>query len=295
MVAKRKRARGKVVQGKAPHTRLSLLERLFCNVTKSRRAPSESGVKFTISAPRSREGICLLFNSDNKDNPIVDEGKRPDYVALHLSRDGCIVTIIEMKGRTQKGSADSIDQIVTLRDLLVQEARRRLPGSCSKIHIQGIVVCPPNSQVHSKKLNETHERQRLLILPIQHHHAPNLYPYISRRLTKLSEGYKHSAPPPNDRSENINSVEELLLCPRDRHRMEHLASGRATDDESVLFSCRTAESHIDIAASPKHATIRYPPQVREAVESVKEKLEDWGLSCSRLHFQELEGDLVPQP
>ena len=110
--------------------------------------PSESGVKFRISRQTNDAGICLLIHIDDQLFSIIDEGPRPDYLAVYLHGTGCICTIIEMKGRSEKNLKHGLDQISALADRLKSELGKNLPAHF-RIHIQGLLLCPFNSQVPS--------------------------------------------------------------------------------------------------------------------------------------------------
>ena len=82
--------------------RLTFLEKLVARAQSTRQVPAESGVQFAISSKAREDGICLVFLVDDPHAPIVEEGPRPDYLVVHASRNGCVMTIVEMKGREQK-------------------------------------------------------------------------------------------------------------------------------------------------------------------------------------------------
>src|SRR5262249_51785103 len=86
--------------------------------------------------------------------PIVEDGPRPDYLVVHASKDGCILTIVEMKGREQKNIEHGIEQIRAMYRRLRAEMAKCLPGSWRRARIQGVLLMPENAQLNRKKTGE---------------------------------------------------------------------------------------------------------------------------------------------
>ena len=142
--------------------------------------PSESGVKFRITRQENEPGICLLIHIDNQLFPVIEEGvPRPDYLAVYLHGNGCLCTIIDMKGRDQKRLEHGVIQIKELADTLKQEFTKHLPSNF-RLHIQGILLCPFNAQVPNNLIREM-SNSGLTILPAQCNDRAELYPYISKK------------------------------------------------------------------------------------------------------------------
>ncbi|WP_434042135.1 MULTISPECIES: hypothetical protein [Sorangium] len=178
---------------------------VFCAMG-TRSVPPESGVQFQISSKIKSDGICLLFKVDRRHDPLMPAaGVKPDYLAVHVTSERCLCTIIEMKGRDEKNLEHGIDQIKALRDRLLEEAREHLPTAC-KIKFQGILLAPHNAQLPLPRLAKE-AKAGLTILPIRYTHKAELYPYV-RKLNAIAEPYEHRVLP-RDRDE-LNPVEALL-------------------------------------------------------------------------------------
>lgn len=192
----------------------NLLENLVIfRVCLTRAVPAESGVGFQIAPIHRDRALCLLYRIDHPTDPLIelDDGPRPDYVAVHLSSAGCICTIIEMKGRDEKKLGHGIDQIKALRDRLQRELRTHLsPALARAVHYQGILLTPQNSHIPLARL-DAEAKKGLVILPLQYHHQAELAPYVGRRLA-LTERYSH-AKHRRTRPE-FNHIEQILVdCP----------------------------------------------------------------------------------
>lgn len=158
--------------------------------------PVESGVKFRISRQENDPGICLLIHIDNLRFPIIDDGPRPDYLAIYLHGTGCICTIIEMKGHSEKNLKHGLSQISALADRLKGEFKNHLP-SRFRLYIQGLLLCPFNSQVPSS-LIQSMSASGLTIFPALCNDRAELYPYISQKIelkNKFENKLRHPAPP----------------------------------------------------------------------------------------------------
>ncbi|MEW6211616.1 MAG: hypothetical protein AB1631_24835, partial [Acidobacteriota bacterium] len=157
-----------------------LLENLLIFCAEKDRVGDESGVLFRISADPERKSLCVLFNIDRKKDPLIRQARmwRPDYLVLYADRQTCILTIVELKGRSEKDASHGVDQIKTFRDILKQEMGKHLPRF--EVVFQAILLTPPNSQLPLKKISEEKNRG-FVILPLQCHHKFELFPYISRQ------------------------------------------------------------------------------------------------------------------
>ncbi len=178
---------------------------VFCAVP-DRNAPQESGVHFRISPREIDESLCLLFKIDRgKDSLFEDDEIKPDYMALYVNADLCLCTIIEMKGRTEKGIKHGIDQIKALRDKLRTEIRDNLPRKL-QIKFQAIILSPPNTQLPKTIADEN--TKDFAIRPVQYHHKAELFDYISQTITLTAPKLK---PEPIRRSRGDSFVEFALM------------------------------------------------------------------------------------
>lgn len=162
---------------------------VFCTVPE-RSVPKESGVHFRISLDSQNQAICILFEIDRRNDPLIRNQalKRPDYMSLYIDSNSCIFTIIEMKGKNHNSLENGIEQILRLKEILQTEISNHLPSKL-KVKYQGILLTPYNSQVPSKKIVEVASKG-FIILPIQYDHKAELYPYVSKS-NKITDKYNH--------------------------------------------------------------------------------------------------------
>lgn len=166
---------------------------IFC-IVEERRVPQESGVCFSITVREEDEGICLLFQVDRREDPLIRDEKspRPDYLAFYTNSETCICTIIEMKGKGERDLLHGVDQITTFRDKLKSEISLHFPKTLgNKIKFQGILLTPPNSQIPNKSI-EREAKQGFVIFPIQYHQKAELFNYIAKEVC-LTDKYKHES------------------------------------------------------------------------------------------------------
>ncbi|MFM6270815.1 MAG: hypothetical protein ACKPFA_30595, partial [Dolichospermum sp.] len=162
---------------------------VFCTVP-GRSVPKESGVHFKITLDSENKSLCILFEIDRKNDPLIKNQalKRPDYMSLYIDSNSCICTIIEMKGKNHNSLENGIEQILQLKEILQNEISDHLPTKF-KIKCQGILLTPYNSQIPFKKIAEL-AANGFIILPIQYDHKAELYPYVSK-LNKITDKYNH--------------------------------------------------------------------------------------------------------
>jgi hypothetical protein len=209
-VAKKNRSPRDLLAAKRDQLNWSLfhfLENLlvFCAMG-TRAVPAESGVQFQISSRINTDGICLLFKIDRRGDPLMPElSVKPDYLAIHITSERCLCTIIEMKGRDEKNLKHGLGQIKALRDRLREEARKHLPTAC-KIKYQGILLAPYNAQLPLPELKKE-AKAGFAILPILYNNKAELYPYV-RRENAITDRYQHQSLP-REKGE-FNHIEELL-------------------------------------------------------------------------------------
>jgi hypothetical protein len=165
---------------------------VFCTVP-GRSVPKESGVHFRITLDSENQAICILFEIDRRNDPLIRNQalKRPDYMSLYLDSNSCICTIIEMKGKNHNSLENGIEQILKLKEILQTEISNHLPSKL-EIKYQGILLTPYNSQPPLKKIAEI-ASNGFIILPIQYNNKAELFPYVSRKneITEISKKYNH--------------------------------------------------------------------------------------------------------
>jgi hypothetical protein len=162
---------------------------VFCTVP-GRSVPKESGVHFKITLDSQNKSLCILFEIDRRNDPLIKNQalKRPDYMSVYIDSNSCICTIIEMKGKNHNSLENGIEQILQLKEILQNEISDHLPTKF-KIKCQGILLTPYNSQIPFKKIAEL-AANGFIILPIQYDNKAELFPYISKK-NKLTEKYNH--------------------------------------------------------------------------------------------------------
>ena len=165
---------------------------VFCTVP-GRSVPKESRVHFRITLDSVNQAICILFEIDRRNDPLIRNQalKRPDYTSVYIDSNSCICTIIEMKGKNHNSLENGIEQILRLKEILQTEISNHLPSKL-KIKYQGILLTPYNSQPPLKKIAEIASTD-FIILPIQYNNKAELFPYVSRKneITEISKKYNH--------------------------------------------------------------------------------------------------------
>lgn len=270
---------------------LTFLEKLVLRVLPTRQVPAESGVRFAVGSRAMDDGICLVFLVDDPVMPIVEDGPRPDYLVVHASKAGCILTVVEMKGRDAKGTEHGIEQICAMYRRLRAEMETCLPGSSRRARIQGVLLTPYNAQVPLRKI-ESARAEGIDILPLQYDHQAELYPYISRRIS-LTERYQHEKLP--RRSPELNGVEKLIaegkLDRRVRDAFFH--ERRGADEDTFFLSFRHAhapqDAHVSVSATTRDAIVAFSPAASETQGEVEGHLDKHGLQCRALGTRALQG------
>ncbi|MCU0682221.1 MAG: hypothetical protein MUF34_08200 [Polyangiaceae bacterium] len=190
--------------------RFNFLENLliFC-VQPKRRAQKESGVQFGIRSTARSDGVCLLFQIDRQDDPLMPgDGVKPDYLVVHVSKQhGCLCTIVELKGKDEKKAEHAIDQIMALWHRLRREVSEHVPGALrGRIRYQGLILTPPNVQVPFRKLEAT--RQQLVIAVLSYPQTFDLLEYV-RSPFEYNVRYQHPREGAPARPE-FNAMEAVL-------------------------------------------------------------------------------------
>ncbi|MEA5549919.1 hypothetical protein VB713_02810 [Anabaena cylindrica UHCC 0172] len=162
---------------------------VFCSVP-GRSVPKESGVHFRITLDSQNQAICILFEIDRRNDPLIRDQnlKRPDYMSLYIDSNSCICTIIEMKGKNHNSLENGIEQILKLKEILQTEISNHLPSKL-KFQFQGILLTPYNSQTPLKKIVAVASKG-FIILPIQYDNKAELFPYVSKK-NQITDKYNH--------------------------------------------------------------------------------------------------------
>ncbi|MCP4344434.1 MAG: hypothetical protein GY795_02785 [Desulfobacterales bacterium] len=208
----------------------NFLENLLVFCTEpTRRVPKESGVHFSISSSLADQAVSILFKTDRQVDPLIRQGKKPDYMTLYIKGNTCICTIIEMKGTDKKKLKHGIEQIRQLRDRLKREIRNCLPTKWKPV-FQAILLTPPNSQLPLKEIQEEN-RKGFVILPLQYPHKFELFAYISKKI-KITDRYKHQPRRDND----LNFIEELLVSQTLQTRIKDAFYSEHFKKESIYIN-----------------------------------------------------------
>ncbi|GDX40921.1 hypothetical protein LBMAG21_12130 [Armatimonadota bacterium] len=172
----------------------NLLENLlvFCT-QKEYSVPTESRVSFQISGETRDDAICLLFKIDRQPDYLIREQNtlRPDYLALYMDSVECIFTIIEMKGTESHNTRHGIKQIVELKRILAQKFANSFPLGM-KARFQGILLCPSTAEIPNPEIRRQRDNG-FIILPVTRNYRAELFPYVSKRITK-DDSYEHQTP-----------------------------------------------------------------------------------------------------
>lgn len=271
---------------------LTFLEKLVLRAQPTRQVPEESGVQFAISSKAKEDGLCLVFLVDDPQSPIVEAGPRPDYLVVHASKNGCLFTIVEMKGREEKNIEHGIDQLRAMYRRLRQEMARCLPGSWRRARIQAILLMPEHAQINliRKKIDEA-GKEGLQILPLQYHHQAELYPYVSKPISR-TERYKHERLPRTQ--PELNGVEQIIAVGKldQRVRDAFFYERRGGDEDTFFLSFRPNDAprggHASVSATLRDAICGFTPAAAETKREVEAHLQRHGLTCPALRTQLIE-------
>ncbi len=267
------------------HT-FNFLENLlvFC-VMPERNAPPESGVHFRVSPRESDESLCLLFKIDRgKDSLFKDDEIKPDYMVLYAKPDLCLCTIIEMKGRTEKGIKHGIDQIKALHDRLKNEIRDNLPNRL-KIKFQAIILSPPNTQLPLTEISKENT-QEFTIRPVQYHHKAELFDYISQKITLTEPKLK----PESIRLSRKDSFIEIALArhaspKRLNDKFYTVNKDKATNKEGIYinYALPNKESYAALIIDNEEMKIGVKESNNKFTKQIESDLKKLGLKSSQ-HF-----------
>ena len=267
----------------------NVLERLLVECVQPTRAvPAESGVRFHVNVPFDVTGsVCLVFHVDLPRHPLVVKGPRPDYLVLYGTRDGVILTIVEMKGKGEQDLTHGVDQILAFAQLLRAQLKEHAPAKL-KVIVQGVLLMAHGAHAPAKKLGEM-SRHGLVIAPVSYHHSAELFPYVSQRLQMEGSAYRHESIRPRSfsRLEQILAEGQVSKRIGDVFLRERYAPGRpglyvnyrlpvaATHKRGVV-------GHAAVAADPARADIGvYPPDDALHALLVRELEDGLGLRRDR--------------
>lgn len=242
----------------------NLLENLLVHCSEpSLRAPAESGVQFRLEDVGANTGksLTLLYKIDRQPDPLIREGVKPDYLALHIANGECIATIIEMKGKDEKKQRHGLDQILTFHELAKRELAQHIPGSCrNRIHWQAILLAPQGANVPQQAIVEANKT--LPIVPLLDQSA-ELGRYISKKLGP-TERYRR----PTQRTPNPATAEAVLTSglmsarQNDRFKQSHFSA--AGDREGIYLNIKTENGYLAVAASRKTVCVGYSSPAAQA-------------------------------
>jgi len=250
-----------------------------------RNAPPESGVHFRVSPRESDESLCLLFNIDRgRDSLFEDDEIKPDYMVLYVKPGLCLCTIIEMKGRPEKGIKHGIDQIKALHDRLKNEIRNNLPNRL-KVKFQAIILSPPNTQLPLTEISKENT-QEFTIRPVQYHHKAELFDYISQKITLTEPKLK----PESIRFSRDDLFIESALTKRalpkrinDKFCVANKA--KATNKEGIYinYALPDNDNHAALAIDNKEMKIGVKESNNKLIKQIKSDLKKLGLDSAK-HF-----------
>lgn len=267
------------------HT-FNFLENLlvFC-VMPERNAPPESGVHFRVSPREADESLCLLFKIDRGKNSLfADDEIKPDYMVFYAKPDLCLCTIIEMKGRTEKGIKHGIDQIKALHDRLKNEIRVNLPNKL-KVKFQAIILSPPNTQLPLTEISKENTEE-FTIRPVQYHHKAELFDYISQIITLTEPKLK---PEPIRFSRGDSFIEFALtnraLPKRINDKFCTANKAKAANKEGIYINYALPDSgnYAALAADNREMKIGVKESNGKFTKQIERDLKKLGLKSSQ-HF-----------
>ena len=247
---------------------------VFCTVP-GRIVPKESGVHFKITLDSENKSLCILFEIDRRNDPLIKNQalKRPDYMSLYIDSNSCICTIIEMKGKNHNSLENGIEQILKLKEILQNEISDHLPPKL-KFQFQGILLTPYNSQPPLKKIAEI-ASNGFIILPIQYNNKAELFPYVSRKneITEISKKYNHQ-----EITESTALLIEEILTKRalpkripDDYYSSNFLVGNDREGIYINYLLPDATNYITLLSNTKFTEINIDEN--EYKENIKNELE----------------------
>jgi hypothetical protein len=244
---------------------------VFC-VLKSRSVPAESGVCFSITPAQETKGVCLLFSIDRQKDPLIEKGPRPDYLAFYFDSKLCICTIIEMKGREKNNQKHGIEQITTFKEKLISEINNHLPKISKKIKFQAILLCPHNSDIPRKLIENSHKND-FEILPIQYNHKAELFNYISKEID-WTQKYTHETSKARKETPFIEQLFiEKALSERVNIESSHpelnVEKSKDRTGINIHYALEKDEEYLVLFSNESNITI----VIREESDDTKKKLE----------------------
>lgn len=172
--------------------KFNLLENMlvFCAVPE-KSVPKESGVHFRITPNKDGDCICILFEIDRKDDPLITEKiRRPDFLVLYIDRNsGCLFTIVEMKGTTLSGGKGAVEQITTFYQVLKQAMRDSFPTKLT-LKYQAIILTPLGTDAPNTEIAKASKQFNFTIRPVQEKFKAELFEYVSQDVKTVLENRK---------------------------------------------------------------------------------------------------------
>ena len=268
----------------------NFLENLFVFCPQRQRSvPPESGVQFGISKGPAEDVLCILFKIDRSPDPLfTDPGQpRPDYLVLYKTSRICIFTIVEMKGRTENGLERGLEQILSLRDRLKREFSEHIPF-CANAIFQGILLCPPNSQIPLRRIAKEAEKN-FTVVPLLYSQKAELFPYISTQ-NRITDRYAHQK---LTHSEEMSFLEQMLILRAMPHReqdaeyhAQHQASHRT--GLYINYALSDAQEYAALITSTAQNRVIVNAEGDEYLSKIKAALAAVGLKtkfeCRKLDF-----------
>jgi hypothetical protein len=194
------------------------------------------------------------------------------------------MTIVEMKGREEKNLEHGVDQIRAIYRRLREELARSVPGSWRRAIIQAVLLTPENAQLPRKKI-EAARAEGIEILPLGYHHQAELYPYVSKRVSR-TERYKHERLPRE--TPELNEVERLLAEGRLARRVRDpfFVERRGGDEDTFFLSFRRGGdpdgAHVSVSATTRDAIVAFSASAAGTRKMVDAHLAKHGLTCRSL-------------
>lgn len=133
-------------------------------------------------------------------------------------------------------------------------------------------------------------KEGLEILPLQYHHQAELYPYVSKPVSRTAR-YAHERLA-RDKGE-LNTVEDLVANGRleQRQRTAFFDERGGGKPDTLFLSFRrrgdSKDAHASVSATKKDALIGFSTAAVACRSEVEAHLDKHGLRCSSLGFREV--------
>lgn len=267
----------------------NLLENLLIFCAEKDRKGDGSGVLFRISADPKRKSLCVLFNVDREKDPLVrqDGTPRPDYLVLYADHQTCILTIVELKGTSKKGTSHGVEQIKTFRDMLKQKMNEHLPSF--KVVFQGMLLTPPNSELPLKKIDEE-KKKGFVILPLLSPHKFELFPYISKQ-NKSTEKYEYTSLPGAEQPKLIEQVlanQALHKRVNDSFHSSNFVPGKTRTGIYINFALSENGAYAALKTDNEKAEIVVMDDSNNLFAVISKELNELGISARKCKLTKMD-------